>query len=190
MDENIVWRTNKYGHKFPIKQTNNYMNEKIRDSIIKVENDKKYKIPDEQINAIYNRRTNKYAERRFFISEIKPDDFLKLTTDSESIKDVIKETQFKLDSKILDKNYMFLQMNMKTGQITGHEGRHRMVALKNAGYQKAEIIIFPEYGTMEGFNQYNYKIAKNQINPDYFSTRLEKIMPVNEEYIRKIKGVD
>lgn len=190
---NIIFRY-KDGILRPMKATNSYMNDFIRGK------EKKYKIPDEKIIGIYNRKTNKYAERRFFVSEIAPDDFLKLTTDSSTLADIIDETNFKLDTNILDKSYMFLNVNMQTGKVMGHEGRHRMVALKNAGYDKAQIVIFPEFGTMNGFKEFNYfKLqpqTNNAIANDYVfdfdkNVVLKKVIPIDEEYIKKInRGVN
>ena len=183
MDEKH-WVTLRDGRRILI---NNYMNDKIRKSVNKP---KEYKIPNEMIEKVYNRKVGKYDENRFYITSMAPDDFLKLTTRPEILNDLIEENKnrnFKLDTNILDKGYMFLQVDMKTGKVMQHEGRHRMIALKDANYKKAEILIFPEFGTYEKFDGFGYKMLKNQQDENSFSIRSDKIIPVDSEYINKIK---
>lgn len=196
-----------------MSSTNDYMNKVIRtrDSKIDLGNvifrwkngrvipirQKEYKIPSEQIKKVYQSEENKkYNGRRVYIVETTPDDFLKLTTNSEMMSQITDEVKSLSEYKVyktsaseaLNNGYAFLEINMTTGRVVGHEGRHRMLGLKNEGYKKAEIIVFAERGTLpNGFKQYNYKKVSNQINEDYHKTIFEKMIPVNEEYINKIK---
>jgi len=181
-------------------KTNNYMNSVIRtgkkdygDVIFRYKNGilrpmktKSYKIPTEVIKRAYNRKVNKFAENRFYITDISPDDFLNLTTTPELLNEIVDDNtrrNFVLDLDTLNQSYMFLQVDMKTGKVMGHEGRHRMLALKNAGYKKAQILVFPEYGTYKD-TEYKYMTFKNQMDDNRNTVIIERIIPVNEEYMK------
>jgi len=181
-------------------KTNNFMNSVIRsggkdygdvifrykDGILRPMKAKSYKIPAEILERAYNRKANKYDEARFYTADINPDDFLELTTTKEQLNEIINDNidrKFVLDLDTINQSYMFLQVNMRTGKVIGHEGRHRMLALKNAGYKKAQILIFPEYGTYKD-TEYKYMTFKNQMDDNKNAVIIERVIPVNEEYMK------
>ena len=192
-----------------MKTTNDYMNKVIRqrDSNLGYENvifrwkngrvipifEREYKIPNELILKEYNKKVNKYTDNRFYLATISPDDYLKLVTTNSiygtSVNDLIEENKnrkFETNAKTAtDKSYIMLGMNMQTGQVTRHEGRHRMLGLKDMNYKKVQIIVFPDTGSE--FKEQTYRTVKNQYEENGFSTYFEKMIPVNEEYINKIK---
>lgn len=188
-DKKGGWITLRDGRRIYI---NNYMNEKIRSGASKKEN----KLSNKTIENAYNREENrKYNGRRVYVVKTTPDDFLKLTTNEEQYNEIVNEVNSKKYStsavEALNKNnnsWPFLEINMTTGKVVSHEGRHRMVGLKNEGYKNIEIIVYAERGTLpSGFKQYNFKKISNQMNENGYKTIFEKMIPVNEEYIKKIK---
>lgn len=196
------WITTKYGNRVFIrdkteKTTNQYMNEKIRQSVIRVkaeDNEKEYKIPTEMIDRVYNSRRNPYNDQfaDCYVASISPDDFLNLTTTAytiSSIGDDNKNRNYgKLDLNKINQGYMFLEIDMKSGKVTQHEGRHRMLLMKEAGYKDVEIMVFPSYGTSDRYNPitYNNKVVSNQQGTD-FQTSIKQIIPLNKENYEKIK---
>lgn len=184
------WRKNKYGGWFNI---NDYMNKKIRSKSVTNDN----KLSDKTIENAYNREeAKKYTGRRVYITKTTPDDFLKLTTTKEQYNEIIDEVNSKkYESSAVealnkdDNSWPFLEVNMTTGKVVSHEGRHRMVGLKNEGYKNTEIIVYAERGTLpSGFNEYNYKKIANQIDENSYKTIFEKMIPINKEYIERIKN--
>lgn len=189
------WRRNKYGGWFNINDikdkptTNDYMNDKIRSQSKK---GKEYKIPKDIIQQTYERRgypnNDKFAD--FYLASIDPDDFLKLTTSSSIYSNIFEENEMwgrKLDINKVNESYMFLEVDMKTGKVTSHEGRHRMAMLKENGYKKAEIIVFPAYGTTDRYNPETYynKSLSNQTGNE-FKTKLNKITPLTRGEIERL----
>lgn len=100
---------------------------------------KSYKIPKEMIDYVKNRDNGNY-----YIASISPQEFLKITSNDRMIKDIERysvETYGELNLNELNKGYMSLTIDLNTGQVVSHEGRHRMVLLRNAGYKKAQVIV-------------------------------------------------
>ena len=200
--ENGVWKW-KDGHPIFIKDktektTNEYMNEKIRNSVIRInakDQEKQYKIPKEIIEQTYNKHRNPYNDQfaDFYITNISPDDFLQLTTTSDTISSIYDDIKFRqygsLNLDKINQGYMFLEIDMKTGKVMQHEGRHRMALMKDAGYKDVEIMIFPSSGTTDRYNPQTYtnKTITNQ-QGNNFSASLKQIVPINKETFEKIKG--
>lgn len=182
----------KNGRIIPIKvdeeqTTNEYMNNKIRGK-------KEYKIPKNILEDAYNLNKEMYNPNIYgnnatslYVTDIAPDDFIKLTTTEDYIS-TLKETNYvlgrnKLDLDKINSSYMFLTVDLETGQVTGHEGRHRMLLLKNAGYKKAQIIIRADNQNTSKHiyspQTYKYKKLKNQVNKKD-TVVIEKIMPITE----------
>jgi len=181
------WVTLKDGRRILI---NDYMNNQIRSKALK---QKEYKIPKDIIINTYERRgyPNNENFADFYLTSIEPDEFLKLTTNSATYSDIFEQNEMwgrKLDLSKINSTYMYLEIDMKTGKVMQHEGRHRMALLKNNGYKKAEIFIFPYYGTSDRYNPQSYtnKTLLNQTGTDYTST-ISKITPLTRGEIEKIK---
>jgi hypothetical protein len=83
-----------------------------------------------------------------YVAYISPSDFLSLTTVNEQkiIDDTKTNEKYgggKLDIERLS-NYRqtpYLKIDFEKGVVTAHEGRHRMVMLRNAGIEKVAIVI-------------------------------------------------
>lgn len=78
-----------------------------------------------------------------YITWVEPIDFIYATTTSERVRDVLREEAGDLDVERLRKETqpIHLTVNFETGEITGHEGRHRMLALQKAGVEKVAVVI-------------------------------------------------
>lgn len=78
-----------------------------------------------------------------YIAWMTPSDFVYATTTSQAGREQLKSEAGKLDLERLrgyDKP-IHLTVNMETGEIAGHEGRHRMLALQDAGVDNVAVII-------------------------------------------------
>ena len=78
-----------------------------------------------------------------YIAWVRPLDYIYATTTSQQTRDTLREEAGELDIERLQ-NYdmpIWLSVNMETGEIVGHEGRHRMLALEGAGVEEVAIVI-------------------------------------------------
>ena len=77
-----------------------------------------------------------------YIAWVNPDDFLYATTTSQTGRDQIEKEAGTLDLERLREQTqpIHLTVDFETGKIVGHEGRHRMTALRNAGVEKVAVI--------------------------------------------------
>lgn len=78
-----------------------------------------------------------------YVTRMSPRKFLELTTDGIAEHLRIIDQSRKLDTKELrnNKQPIYLRVNTDTGEVEGHEGRHRMVALQMAGVREVPIVI-------------------------------------------------
>lgn len=100
---------------------------------------------DERINReIQNSSANGIPDyAKSYITWVDPIDFIYATTTSEEYRNTLKEEAGKLDLDRLKKETqpIHLTVNFETGDIVGHEGRHRMLALRDKGISKVAVII-------------------------------------------------
>ena len=77
-----------------------------------------------------------------YIAWVNPDEFLYATTTSYDGREQIEKEAGALDLERLRKQTqpIHLTVDFETGKIVGHEGRHRMTALRNAGVNKVAVI--------------------------------------------------
>ena len=78
-----------------------------------------------------------------YITWVDPIDFIYATTTSEQVRQALKDEAGDLDIERLRKQTqpIHLTVDFETGEITGHEGRHRMLALQKAGVEKVAVVI-------------------------------------------------
>ena len=78
-----------------------------------------------------------------YITWVKPSDYIYATTATEAWREQLAEEAGDLDKERLTKEQqpIYLTVDFETGKITGHEGRHRMIALEKAGVEKVAVII-------------------------------------------------
>jgi hypothetical protein len=78
-----------------------------------------------------------------YITWVTPIDFIYATTTSEQVRSQLHEEAGELDVERLAKERqpIHLTVDFDTGEIIGHEGRHRMLALRDAGIARVAVII-------------------------------------------------
>lgn len=188
------WRRNKYGGLF--KVTNDYMNNKIRSDATKESNKKVYQLTDNQINQVIDESVSQWDDNyaRLYMTKIDPKKYLELTATSNAMERIEKENfdldieQVKAKNRVAD--MMYLDIDLETGEIRGHEGRHRAYAFQNAGYNEIDIVVFPY--NYEKYNAKEYKdfTIKGQEILSYKSTQLKDLVPVSKANIERIKNRD
>ncbi|NLD50676.1 MAG: hypothetical protein GX660_26335 [Clostridiaceae bacterium] len=114
----------------------------LRDMTLK---DNTAKYTPERLENILGRYGSKSSPdySKAYVSYISPDEFLSLTTtnlariESESrelnLEDLQNETQ-----------EIFLKFDIDDKEVTGHEGRHRMVALREAGVKSVPVVLWQD----------------------------------------------
>lgn len=145
---------------------------------------------------------NNPKEAKYFLARIHPRDFLKLTSKNETINNIIKETNTNLDINKLDgadkngtnQGKIMLNVDMETGQIKDHNGRHRMVKLAQNGVDEVDIVIYNTNNNKSMDFKYNSKVLEGQ--EDVFKgeeyipkEKLFDVYPVNKENIDKIRKI-
>lgn len=85
----------------------------------------------------------KYAKA--YIAYMTPDEFLNLAT-SEGGRQIVEQHSKALDAEKLGEatRWQPIQLNIdhETGEVLGHEGRHRAVAMRNAGVEQIPVLLF------------------------------------------------
>ena len=130
-----------------------------------------------------------------YIAWVRPDDFLYATTVSSRSIERIKEESTKLDVDRLreQRQPIYLAVDFETGKIVGHEGRHRMTALKEAGIEKVAVIIEARhvyYPDNEHTKPIEIKHLGGQTFGDYGSGQgfyLHDALPLSQRYAEVVK---
>ena len=99
---------------------------------------------DRWLRAYATKSSPKYAQA--YIAYMKPDQFLELTTSDYVARSHIESESSELDeekfAKATSDQPLFLDIDHETGKVYGHEGRHRCVALQNAGIEDVPVLLF------------------------------------------------
>ena len=81
-----------------------------------------------------------------YITTMNPADFLRMTTTTKEAQQAVLDESRTLDENDLGENAqrqpIQLHIDESTGKITGHEGRHRSVALARAGVTEMPVLLF------------------------------------------------
>lgn len=147
---------------------------------------------------------------RKYITRIRPTDFLDMTVSSRNVGREVFDNNPNLSSyhqRMSDYDYVdalkselqtpYLSINMASGQIIGHEGRHRVRALEMAGIQSVEIVV--EFHDENGYLVKTPNGEQNRINtiPEMevsaqfdtdVGTVLRDIIPLNEDHRAEIEA--
>lgn len=186
------WITYK-GKRLPIGEDGKIL--KISKDDIENMKKKKHRLTNENIQQIIDESISEWDEdyARLYLTKINPKDFLKLTS-SEDYFVAIKNNTLELDlEKIEESKYvadmMYLDIDLETGKVRGHEGRHRMSALENEGYELVDIVVFPY-----NYDKYHAKeidniVLKPQEGTDrYENVTIKKLTPVSKRNVEMIKN--
>lgn len=149
---------------------------------------------DDEIASFTNERMNKIFSdysasnpkySKAYVAYMSPSEYLSLSTTNLAR---IESESRKLDVKQLgdESQNIFLQFDQDTNEITGHEGRHRMVALRNEGIKRVPVVFMPE-GEKGKYNR--NKINSITFEGQEFSNgkspgivEVKNIIPVSQEY--------
>lgn len=90
-----------------------------------------------------NSSANRPDYAKSYVAWVNPSDFVFATTVSDRNRETLKEEAGTLDVEKLSKESqpIYLIVDFESGRILGHEGRHRMLALEEAGIEKVAVII-------------------------------------------------
>jgi len=155
---------------------------------------KQFKLSSENIDLLIKDSINEFEENyaRDYITRMSPSDYLKLTASDNTMKR-LEEEKFDLDLDILNKkgSWIYLDIDLQTGEVLGHEGRHRMLALKNANYDDVDVVIFPRNYDKYNAQEYNYrKLIGQGEDLKNNSVVVKKLIPVSKKNIERIKKRD
>ena len=184
-----VWRT-VGGRRIFIKDGDSLSNA-MKDSG-KFNSDKEYKLTNENIQQVIDESISEWDDdyARLYLTKIKPEEFIQLTSNS-NVLERLENEKFDLDVEVLkNKKYvadmMYLDIDLDTGEVRGHEGRHRMYALKNAGYKEVEIVVFPYNYEKYNAKEYNDKKIYPQEGIEGKSVNLKYLIPVSKRNKERI----
>lgn len=127
-----------------------------------------------------------------YIAWVKPSDFIYATTTSQSARDYLNKEAGKLDLEKLrsESQPIYLMVDMKTGEIVGHEGRHRMLALMDSGVEKVAVIIEAKNDDRYNTKPIKYMDLKGQSFGEYQNGTgflLSNILPISERYADTVR---
>lgn len=137
----------------------------------------------DNIFSEYSASNPKYSKA--YVAYMSPSEYLSLSTTNLTR---IESESRKLDIKQLgdESQNIFLQFDQDTNEITGHEGRHRMVALRNEGIKRVPVVFMPE-GEKGKYNR--NKINSITFEGQEFSNgkspgivEVKNLIPVSQEY--------
>lgn len=126
---------------------------------------------------------SKYFNENYYNSatmNISPQEFLALTAENDSYYFNFKKQTEAMGELDLNKAQdMFLTVDMQTGKVLGHEGRHRMILLAKNGYTNVQIRINARNQKQNG--NYVYQMPKKLIGQDDIKTTINtvKMMPLS-----------
>lgn len=122
----------------------------------------------------------KSNNEKIYVAELDVGDFLKLTTNPDLLirleKEMIKNNRYLADDKIYETSSFNITINPESGKVTEHDGRHRIIALKNSGFKNVEVSVTTTNGK-------ELKNLKNIVLESQFSdkkVKLEKIKDVED----------
>lgn len=186
------WITYK-GKRLPIGEDGKIL--KISKDDIENMKKKKYRLTNENIQQIIDESISEWDEdyARLYLTKINPKDFLKLTS-SEDYFVAIKNNTLELDLEKMEgskyvADMMYLDIDLETGKVRGHEGRHRMSALENEGYELVDIVVFPNnYDKYHAKEIDNIALKPQEGTDRYENVTIKKLTPVSKRNVEMIKN--
>ena len=103
---------------------------------------------EERLNSLFDEHSlgeGKRAEySNAYVGYISPEDFVSLTS-NKKIRGRVEDEAYILDEDELknEKETPFLEYDPASGEVVGHEGRHRMLALKADGIESVAVLLKP-----------------------------------------------
>ena len=125
-----------------------------------------------------------------YVAYISPSDFLSLTTRNENhITDEARRKYASLDLDVLSESQpIFLRVDFSSGEVEGHEGRHRMALLRDAGINSVAIALI-NTDTRESAKYNTKKINSLNLSGQVFNgekspgnVTLNEVIPLSPKY--------
>ena len=85
-----------------------------------------------------------HGDKDVYIAKIPIQDFLDLTADRLAQRDIREQTAPLDVAELKASDQLYLKVDFAKGKALDHEGRHRLTALYNSGYQNVDIMIIVE----------------------------------------------
>ena len=141
---------------------------------------------DKYLRDYASKTSPNYAQA--YITYMSPDRFLKMTTSyRDNIEAQSKEFNYDEFTEATLFQPIQLIIDSETGEVNGHEGRHRMVALSNAGVYNVPVLMF-DYSNKTNKENISEMVLHGQFN-SYLTTRVQDVIPFSysnrEEIIKK-----
>ena len=147
-----------------------------------------YSVPEDSSNRNY---------AKAYVAYISPSDFLSLTTVNEKaiVSDSAKYGN--LDVDILKNNSaregQFLKIDFEKGEVVDHNGRHRMVMLRDAGVEKVAIVVRPNNTEKNKYN--TQKMTNVSVTGQEFEgvgtaqgkVTISEIIPLSPNYRKEVR---
>ncbi len=129
---------------------------------------------------------------RSYIAWVKPIDFIYATTTSRNSRDHLKQEAGELDVDRLrgESQPIYLMVDMETGEILGHEGRHRMLALEEAGVKDVAVIIDAMNDDRYHTKPIRFMMLKGQDFGEYrqgLDFSILNVLPMSERYADAVR---
>lgn len=109
---------------------------------------KKVRYSDERFDKLWNEsmytQSNAENKTKGYLAFVDPMDFVRATASPETFENLLKEKEpLNIERLKAYDQVPYLSVSEKNGEwkITGHEGRHRMLALHDAGYREIPVYI-------------------------------------------------
>lgn len=126
-----------------------------------------------------------------YLTRLSPEEFLKLTTEDDAAYNRIVSEAGKLDREKIKKNSQPIYLRIyDDGEVKGHEGRHRMAALMDAGITSVPVVLLEnsdnygkEIGDIQKLDSQDFSFGRRD-----YSVKLEDSIPItrkNDALIRE-----
>lgn len=164
-------------------------------------NDNTVSLTSERIDSVisdYGASDKRYAKA--YITSINPRDYLKLTISDENLAkweqaadEGTSESIYPLDEAKLknERNIPMLEIDTETGEVIGHEGRHRMMALMRAGATNVPIVVVDNTTKYSKKKEPSMVISSQDFGNDPvnggFTTEIRYLIPTNKIYKEDIQ---
>jgi len=133
------------------------------------------------------------SRTKAYIAYIAPDDFIKATSSEEREQEIVKRAG-KLKPSELEKEPQSIYLVLKKSEnfnfynIVGHEGRHRMAALRKAGITKVPVVL--DFGSAindaQPIKQYEYIAKQFDVNGRNGFSLKDEALPISYKYRKQI----
>lgn len=152
------------------------------------------KLTDERIEHLFNEYgASNPSYAKAYVTSIHPRDFLSLTLSDESLErwDNVTKQGTDAEYRPLDVEKLknerqtpFLEVDTETGRVIGHEGRHRMRALLEAGITEVPIAVIDINTKYSKQKESSMRLSSQEFYKGYvndnFKTEVKNLIPLNK----------